>query len=68
MPAHLKLVVWGEYGAIEDPEWRLEQGWPGALQNHLPLLRESRRQIAPVRAARQRIEINEANGPGRKRR
>jgi hypothetical protein len=45
-----------------------EQGRPGALQNHLPFLREGRSQVATVRAARQQIEISEASGPGRKRR
>jgi hypothetical protein len=67
MPAHKKLVVGGEDAAIEYLERRLEQGWPGALQNHPRLLREGSRQLAPVRAARQ-IEIDKGVGPGRKRR
>src|SRR5260370_34769991 len=65
MPAHKKLVVGGEDAAIEYLERRLEQGWPGALQNHPRLLREGRRQLAPVRAAGQ-IEIDKGIGPGRK--
>src|ERR1700730_3495667 len=66
MPAHKKLGVGGEDAAIEFLERRLEQGWPCALQNHRPLLREGSRQLAPVRAARQ-IEIDKGVGPGRKR-
>src|ERR1700722_6175465 len=67
VPTHEKLVVWGEDAAIEYFEWRFEQGRSSPLQNHLPLLRKGRRQVPPVRAARQ-VESDKAVGPGRKRR
>jgi hypothetical protein len=67
VPAHEELVVRREDTAIEYLERRLEQRRPGALQNHLRLLREAGRQAASVRAARQ-VEIDKSVGPGRQRR
>src|SRR6516225_4368749 len=68
VPAHIKLVVRGEYVTVEYLERCLEQWWPGTLQNHLPLLREGRRQVALFGASRQQIKIDEVGGPGWERR
>jgi hypothetical protein len=61
-----KLVVGREDAAIVHIPRGLEQGRAGTLHNHLCLLREGRRQLAPVRAARQ-IEIDICVAPSRKR-
>jgi hypothetical protein len=67
VPTYEELVVGRKHAAIEDFEGRFQKRGPPALQDHLPLLRESARQFAPDRLARQ-IEIDKIVGPTRRSR
>src|ERR1700687_4097680 len=38
VPAHIELIVWGEYAFVENFKRRFQQRWTGPLQDHRPFL------------------------------